>query len=93
MLAMTHHAVIAFAAKRAGIKGLFDDYAVLGDDVIIANSKVANAYLKFLNEIGVQVGLAKSLISKRRFVLEFAKKFFVDSKQMDMVPIKDCITT
>lgn len=90
---MTHHAVIAFAAKRAGIKGLFDDYAVLGDDVIIANSKVANAYLKFLNEIGVQVGLAKSLISKRRFVLEFAKKFFVDSKQMDMVPIKDCITT
>lgn len=93
MLAMTHHAIIAFCAYRAGIKDNFIDYAVLGDDVIIANSKVANAYLKFLSEIGVGVGLAKSLISKRRFVLEFAKKFFVDSKQMDMVPIKDCITT
>jgi len=93
MLALTHHAIIAFSANRAKVEKPFLDYAVLGDDVIIANSKVANAYLRFLNEIGVGVGLAKSLISKRRFVLEFAKKFFVDSKQMDMVPIKDCITT
>lgn len=90
---MTHHAIIAFAAKRAKVKGTFSSYAILGDDVIIADSKVANAYLKFLGEIGVGVGLAKSVISKRRFVLEFAKKFFVDSKQMDMIPIKDCITT
>jgi hypothetical protein len=92
MLAMTHHAIVAFVAKRAGYSD-FQDYAVLGDDIIIANSKVALAYLHFLKEIGVEVGLAKSIISKRRLVLEFAKKFFVDSEQMNAIAFKDCITT
>lgn len=93
MLALTHHAIVAFCAKRAGVDN-FTDYAVLGDDIIIANSKVANNYLKFLNrELGVEVGLAKSIISRRRLVLEFAKKFFVNSEQMNMVPIKDVIAS
>jgi hypothetical protein len=92
MLAMTHHAIVAFAAWRAGLRN-FNRYAILGDDIIIANSKVALEYLKILDTLGVKVGLAKSIVSKRRFVLEFAKKFFVDSKQMNMIPIKDCITT
>lgn len=93
MLALTHHAIVAFCAKRAGVDN-FTDYAVLGDDIIIANSKVANNYLKFLNkELGVEVGLAKSIISHRRLVLEFAKKFFVNSEQMNMVPIKDVIAS
>jgi uncharacterized membrane-anchored protein YhcB (DUF1043 family) len=92
MLAMTHHAIVAFVAKRAGYSD-FQDYAVLGDDIIIANSKVALAYLHFLKEIGVEVGLAKSMISKRRLVLDFAKKFFVESEQMNAIAFKDCITT
>lgn len=93
MLAMTHHAIVIFCAKRAKIKDYknFSDYAVLGDDIIIANSKVASAYLRFLSQIGVKVGLAKSIISKREMVLEFAKKFFVKGKQMNMIPIKDCL--
>jgi hypothetical protein len=94
MLAMTHHAIVIFCAKRAKIKDYrnFSDYAVLGDDIIIANSKVAHAYLHFLSQIGVSVGLAKSIVSKRRLVLEFAKKFFVGNTQMNMIPIKDCLT-
>lgn len=92
LLAITHHAIIAFSAKRAKVSR-FRDYAVLGDDVVIANSKVADAYLRFLREIGVGVGLAKSIISKRKVVLEFAKKFFVLNEQMNMIPIKDCLTT
>jgi len=92
MLAMTHHAIVAFAAERIGKKD-FDRYAILGDDIVICDSQVALSYLRVLQEIGVEVGMAKSVISKRRFVLEFAKKFFVNDKQMDMVPLKDCITT
>jgi len=92
MLALVHHAIVGFAAKRAKVK-VFNRYAVLGDDVVIADSRVAKQYLLILQEIGVSVGLAKSIISKRKMVIEFAKKFVVNSTFMDMIPIKDCITT
>lgn len=57
------------------------------------NGKVANEYKRILREIGVSAGLAKSIVSKSKFVVEFAKKFFVDSVQANMLPIKECIAT
>lgn len=51
-------------------------YAVLGDDVIIIDQKVAEEYLKIMESLGVEIGLAKSLISKRG-VGEFAKRYFI----------------
>jgi len=77
MLAIVHHAIVSWAAYRVRIRD-FLDYAILGDDVVISNSLVARSYLQVLQLIGVSVGLAKSIISRRRFVAEFAKKFFVD---------------
>jgi hypothetical protein len=66
---------------------------VLGDDIVIANGKVAYQYKLLLQNIGVGAGLAKSIIAKSKFVLEFAKKFFVDSTTANMLPIKECIAT
>lgn len=54
----------------------FRDYAVLGDDIVILNKHVAREYLTILREIGVKAGLAKSIVAKDEFYLEFAKKFF-----------------
>lgn len=50
-------------------------------------------YRRVLQVIGVQAGLAKSIVAKSKFVIEFAKKFFVDSTQANMVPIKECVAT
>jgi len=91
MLAITHHAIVQLAARKAGFSGWFQDYAILGDDVIIAHGQVASRYRDILREIGVEAGLAKSIISRSRFVLEFAKKFFVDSTTANMLPLKECI--
>jgi len=94
MLAMTHHALIQYAADRVArrktIKGLFRAewfglYAVLGDDVVIADGPVAREYLLVMQEIGVEVGLAKSLVSPRGETLEFAKRFFY--KGQDASPL------
>jgi len=52
----------------------FEDYAVLGDDVVIADHAVAMKYLHILERLGVQVNLAKSVRS-RGGTLEFAKRF------------------
>jgi len=87
MLALTHHIMVAVAAKRAGFAyGTFKDYAVLGDDIVIANGKVAREYLNICKIIGVKVGIHKSLIS-RNGVLEFAKRYFVGGVDCSPIPL------
>lgn len=84
MLAMTHHAIIQWAAFRVRSRvktplsriTWFTDYAVLGDDVVIANGPVAREYYTLMQELGVGIGLAKSIVGKKP-VLEFAKRFIV----------------
>jgi hypothetical protein len=82
MLAMTHHAIVQLAASRAnpGRSGWFMDYALLGDDIVIANKAVAKEYLEIMDCIGVEVGLAKSLISPT-CSLEFAKRTWIKGRQ------------
>jgi len=97
MLAVTHHAIVQWAAHRAFHKGfkvpiLFKDYAILGDDIVILNRAVALEYLRILDQIGVKAGLAKSIVCKGKFYLEFAKKFFVPSGRADMLPFKEAIS-
>jgi hypothetical protein len=81
MLAITHHVLVQFAAFRVGHQGWFDYYAVLGDDVVIANDKVAFSYLRIMRALGVEISLAKTLLGKDRS-MEFAKRFFLRGKDV-----------
>lgn len=93
MLALTHHLLVQVSAWRAGVVPVgtwFQDYAVLGDDLVIANKVVAMEYLKLLKELGMEVNLSKSLLSDRGTCLEFAKRtIFVhpDGSWSDISPI------
>jgi len=85
MLAVTHHAIVQMAAQRVYPgKRWFIWYLVLGDDVVIADKHVAAEYLKIMAEIGVEIGLAKCLISST-MSLEFAKRTYI--KGTDCSPI------
>jgi hypothetical protein len=66
----------------------FTHYAVLGDDVVIADGRVAREYVTLMSELGVGIGLAKSLIS-RKGGLEFAKRYFVAGLDASPVPFKE----
>lgn len=66
------------------------DYAVLGDDVVIANGRVAREYIRIMKMLGVEIGLAKSLVS-RKGALEFAKRFFVSGQDCSPVPYKEYV--
>jgi len=44
-------------------------------------------------KVGVGIGLAKSISSRNRLVLEFAKKYWVDGKRAFMVPIRDILVS
>jgi len=72
MLALTHHKLVRVAAVRAGLIG-FSDYAVFGDDFVIANDAVTSEYLKIHGVFRNIYQFVKSLESDR--FLEFAKRW------------------
>jgi len=55
-LALLHHALVQYSAFKAGSKERwFSEYALLGDDLVIADDKVKDYYLSILSKIGVSV--------------------------------------
>jgi len=71
MLALTHHILVKYAAKLAGV-GQFTNYAVLGDDLVINHNQVADQYRLIMSTLGVGINPSKSVISYE--VIEFAKR-------------------
>lgn len=70
MLAITHHVIVKYAALRASIKN-FEDYCILGDDIVIANDKVAESYIQVMTTLGLEINRQKSVESNK--FTEFAK--------------------
>nr|QOX06058.1 RNA-dependent RNA polymerase [Lentinula edodes mitovirus 1] len=92
MLALTHHYIVQYCAWSTGVcpsNKLFSEYAVLGDDIIIWNKPVAVKYLRVLKNLGVEVGLAKSVLSPKGIGLEFAKKTIVKGVDVSPIPLKE----
>jgi len=89
MLALTHHTLVRVAANRVGIPD-FVHYAILGDDVVIANSSVAKSYHHLMTTVlGVEINLSKSLISSNSF--EFAKRLVTMEGEVSPVGAKNLL--
>jgi hypothetical protein len=91
MLALIHHFIVQVAAWEVGfpIFRLFKDYAILGDDIVIANHRVAHRYLQLLKELGVECGLHKSIMSPKGTGLEFAKSTFIDKQNVSPISLDE----
>jgi len=85
MLALVHHMIVQCAAREVGKTGWFADYAILGDDVVIANRVVAMRYREILKGLGVRISIAKTLVG--RGSCEFAKRFFLKGKDTSPVSL------
>jgi len=86
MLAITHHCIIQLCARRAGVTGWFDLYAILGDDIVIGHPNVAREYKVFMEKIGVGINSSKSIIG-RDLTFEFAKRFFWHGEDITPLPL------
>jgi hypothetical protein len=73
MFALCHHVIVRIAAKRAGKTVFFERYALLGDDIVIADSEVAKEYRTILAELDVAVSETKTHVSNDTY--EFAKRW------------------
>lgn len=77
VFALCHHVLIRVAGHYAFQRSSFDEYFVLGDDVVIANAGVAKIYRRLMgSNLGVTINLSKSIPNSNSF--EFAKRIFVD---------------
>jgi hypothetical protein len=92
-LSLYHHSLVQFAAYRAGLTGWFDNYALLGDDIVIADNRVAKEYLSILSQLGVTCGIAKSLVSSKGLALEFAKRFYYQGKNCSPIAMKEVLSS
>lgn len=69
---LTHHLVVYYCAHINGIKD-FDQYMILGDDIVIKNDKIAKTYIKVIKGLGVELSLQKTHVSMDTY--EFAKRW------------------
>jgi hypothetical protein len=87
LFALSHHFMVWLAAELVYPKqGRFTRYALLGDDIVIADQKVAIKYQEILTTLGVDISVPKSIISNNG-TLEFAKRFLTDELKVDLSPV------
>lgn len=75
MLAVTHHFIVQIAAREVGASrpGLwYDNYELLGDDIILFDKDVAHRYLQLMEVLGVPINVSKSVVATNN-TIEFAK--------------------
>jgi len=72
-MALTHHVLVRVSARRAGKTVFFERYALLGDDIVIADSDVAREYKKLLSELDMPISETKTHVSLDTY--EFAKRW------------------
>lgn len=92
--ALTHHGFIQYCAQRAGLSKTrwFREYAVLGDDVIIAHPLVAQIYRELMLAQGVRISLHKTITSNNGSC-EFAKRFLWKGIDVSPISFKEIYTT
>lgn len=74
-LAVTHHWIVQLAASRVtGSYTWNESYEILGDDLVIFDEAIAKEYLVIMSDLGCEINLHKSIVSKSRPVFEFAKR-------------------
>lgn len=79
VMALSHHIIVQVAAIRAGLSGtrirpVFENYCLLGDDLVIANDMVALEYKALISSLDMPFSKEKTHVSKTTF--EFAKRWF-----------------
>lgn len=84
--ALSHHVTVQIAAQRVGCDRLFTEYSLLGDDIAIWDSAVAEEYCDLLSWLGVEINPSKSVQGVG--FAEFAKRHFWRGQEVTGVPGK-----
>lgn len=82
---LTHHFLVRFAAFKY-TKGAPIDYRLLGDDNLILNKDLSEAYRKMAMEFYIPLSSSKEVSTKFTGGLEFVKRIIRGSKEFTPLP-------
>lgn len=109
---LTHHYMVILSAyiahypeKLAGVKSklndnyTFDEYAILGDDLVVGDYPTAQAYLTVSRALGMEISIAKSFgmdtirSSQHSHLSEFAKRLTLRTSVswLDITPLSPLV--
>lgn len=78
---LAHHLVVQYCYYKTHRRiKWFSQYGMIGDDIVIWNRKVAVQYQSFMNDLGVDINLSKSLVGVNSG--EFAKRHFLSGQNI-----------
>lgn len=76
-LAITHHWIMQFCSFLVTKNWDWEErYEVLGDDIVIFDTNLADSYLEVMKNLGLEINLSKSIVSHSKPSFEFAKRTF-----------------
>lgn len=86
-MALCHHVLVQLAYKAAypDSSNLFEDYALLGDDLVIRDPLVAENYKEVIKSLGIDYSPSKSF--EACGVAEFAKSLFFHGEDLKPFPL------
>lgn len=87
LFALCHHFIVWYCAEKVYPNRVFKRYALLGDDLVIGDERVAEVYRHVMDRLGVKISLAKTLTSDCGG-LEFAKKFRIHDRELSPLSLK-----
>jgi len=86
-MALCHHIIVQVAFLRTipnsrwpKVRRPFKDYALLGDDLVIADHLVAKEYFCILEQLDMKFSPQKTHISK--YLFEFAKRVYFNGVEI-----------
>jgi len=83
---LSHHLVVHYCAKLCGYDNFeFDQYIILGDDIVVYDNDVATKYKTVISNLGVELSPTKTHVSKDTY--EFAKRWIKLGKEITPFPI------
>lgn len=91
-LALTHHWILQYCSNLLGRTGWEDNYEILGDDLVVFDSALADKYLEIAKILGVEINLTKSISSHDRPVFEFAKRTCFGNSDLSPISIKQLLS-
>jgi len=88
MLALTHHVIVMQAAINSGLP-IFNDYAIVGDDIVIWNETVAEEYVKLISFLEVEISKNKSIVPKgNTYGFEFISRLGISGHDLSPFPVR-----
>lgn len=90
MLALTHHVIVKIAARQAG-QSDYQDYAILGDDIVVCGKDVAERYESIMDTLGLEISQPKTIKcspSSAVATAEFCRRLFYNGTEISPLPVK-----